>query len=126
MAYRCGKDSSITMGGTTLPMKQGTFTDSCEDVDVTNTTSSGYYECIAGVIKGEFSGTFVWKDDAMPNSNPPNLVSGQTVACVLTLYSGKSFTGTLFVRDVRYGTAVRDHVSYDVSGPFTGSYTLPS
>lgn len=126
MTFHSGYVSKLEVSGVELDMTSGSFTDSAEEVDVTNTTSGGFREVIAGLRTGELEATVNWQDDKLPNSSPPNLVAGRSVAVSFTLIDGKLFAGTLFCRQVQYNTAVRDKIAYRIQGRMSGSYSLPS
>ena len=128
MANRPGKLSSLTINGVALQMVDGSVTESADDIDVTNTESSGFYTSLAGILRLDISFNAVWTDTSnqMPSGSTPGIIGGAQLSVTFTLYSGKTFTGTIQIDNVAYNTAVRDAVRYSVTGHCTGSYTDPS
>lgn len=126
MAASAGKLSSLVINGTTMKMVSGSVKENADNIDVTNTASNGFYECIAGILKLSINADCIWESDALPSGDPPNIVAGQQEAITFTLGSAKSFTGTIQFDDVSYNTEVKGAVKYSFSGVCTGSYTDPS
>lgn len=127
MGYHSGKEGKVRIGSTDLCVVDWELDEEAEEIDVTNTCSGGDEEFIGGTVRTTGTCTAIWDDTALPNANPPNVNAGQTVTAQFFLgSSGKKFSGSFFIRRVRYRSQVKGRVEYSFEGKFTGTVTKPS
>ena len=112
--YYAGKLASIIIGGVTYPMENWSLDDSAEEVDVTNFTSLGFKQTIAGIGNASFtaSGPYI---GAAPIAGAYGLV-------IFSVAPGVSATRNMTITSVKVNTSVKDKAVLDISGVMTEKY----
>lgn len=113
MAFYPGKNASITIGGITYPGDSWGLDDETEEVDVTNFTSGGIQELIAGIDKGTIQVTGVYKG-SIPTK-------GATATFVLGIGGGLTATKLALITKVRTFTDVKGKAAWEVNASITAS-----
>lgn len=112
MAYYAGKNASITIGAVAYPMDTWTLDDTCEEVDVTNFTSGGARQVIAGITAGSMSASGPYTGIAP--------TAGNTGTIVFDVGGGGgTATRTILLTSVKKNTAVKDKATLEISGSIT-------
>lgn len=119
MAFFAGKSGSVSISATARPYDTWEIDATSEIVDVTNFTSSGYSENVAGVfqINVSFSG---------PYDGSEGIAQGDSVAVTFaTGGAGPSFVVTNRLSSVKISTATRNKAAtIAATGVSTGSHSL--
>lgn len=117
MAFASGKTGSITIS-TARPYDTFSLSFESEVIDVTNFTSSGYQENVAGVFHCDiqFSG---------PYDQAETIAQGALLSTVFVTGGSTSFTVSTRVKTVRIETGVRNKADQiSVSGTSSGTYSI--
>lgn len=132
MSYYAGKNGSVKLGSTSIPVKNWKVTHSIQELDTTTTGSNGFYEVQGGIEKLE--GTFEAQWDANQTNSP--FASGFNFKAGALLTNLKLYTNatdlngftvsSAFVKSNEVDLGVDAVVKYTVSFTSTGSYVLPS
>ena len=129
--YFSGKSGSVTIGSsspTTIAVKNWKLTDQSQELDVTSTTSSGFYEVQDGINKLEGSFQADWDATHSPTSQaivPCTKVANLNLAVSATGPTQYTITSA-FIKSVEPELAVDGVVSYTCNFVSDGSYTRPS
>lgn len=135
MAFYSGKGGKITFNSVDLPVIDYEANEENNLAQVTNAlTSSDADNALAAadayicgpVTKTEVTSNVVWDSAALPKSI--GLIPGLSAAATMQLgASGKSQTGTLFVRNLRPRVNTREGaIQYALAFLFTGAVTRPA
>lgn len=111
MAYYAGKNASITIQGISYPMDTWDLSDDTEEVDVTNFTSGGIRELIAGIYTGSMSTSGPY------NGTAPT--TGTTGTIIFNVGGGVTASRKIFLNSVKTNTAVKDKATLSISGSIT-------
>ena len=125
------KNATFTVSGSTVRITEGELTTSVEEVEISDNGSNGWQEFLegGGLARGELSFSGIWRSDAMPSADPPNIKPGAIEAFVLTLTTGKSFSGNVHFSEVVYalGEVGGDSaIMYEVTAQINGVLTYPT
>lgn len=116
-----GKSGWFRKDGTDYPFKAWRLKLSASPIDVTNFTSGGYSEFMAGFITGEVTASG-FLDSAL------QLTIGQSVTCSLGAGSGYSVSFTGILLDLTASTEVSKAAEVEImmrtNGEFTPSFAL--
>lgn len=129
MAYFTGKSGYLDADGTTVNVTSWSA-DSTADLAETSHSGSGGLKTFVVGLRG-LTGTVElnWDATSNPQTNPPNLVSGQTIDnFVLYLESGQGNldVDSAIINSVSYATPVDGNVTLSVSWTATGAWTAPA
>ncbi len=129
MAYFTGKSGYLDAGGTTVNVTSWTAEATADLSETSHSGSSGLKTFVVG-LRG-LTGTVElnWDAASNPQTNPPNLVDGQTISSfVLYLESGQGNldVDNAMINSVSYTTPVDGNVTISVSWTATGSWTAPA
>jgi hypothetical protein len=117
MAYYSGKSGTATIPGiTTLAVKTWSADHEQDTPEVTNKSSNGFYECIAGIEKLSGSADCVY--------NGHFVVVGSSGALTLNTPDMQTITATTFVTKVGYESDVAGAVTVKIDWVATGSFTI--
>lgn len=117
MAYYAGKNSSVTISASARPMDTWSLDLKCDPVDVTNFTSSGYQENVAGVFSADvsFGGPF---------DGTEGISQGDSVAVTLGVHASLSYAVTVRLSSVKISTDVKGVARIDATGTSNGSFSI--
>ena len=111
MPYYAGKFATLTIGGVAYPMDSWSLDQTMEEVAVTNVTSGGGRQVIAGIAGGSMSASG-------PYSGASPTV-GATGTVIFDVGGGSTASKTILLTSVKTATAVKDKATLDVSGSIT-------
>lgn len=118
MAYLAGKNASIQIGATTLAAVKCTLSGKTGEVNVTNFTSGGVENYIAGLVGGDLSATGIIEDGTLPD------LRGTVQSFTFTLTSGHTISGSILVNEQKWDADLAGAVTCDISGKLTGTITV--
>ena len=118
-SYLPGKNLSVTVNSTVLTVMTSNLTQESEEIDVTNTTSSGNYECIAGIKTTSFDYEMV-----MDSTSLESLATGVEYTASWAVSGGHSASGTVILFSKSHKAGAKG--AYTVSGraKFTRAVTV--
>ncbi len=117
MGFLAGMSGSVTVGTATWKLREWSLDMRTDASDVTNFSSSGYRENIAGLTGGSISASGPFDSTAMA------LTSGTSYSFVLGASATINFTVTARVTSIRVSTTVERAVEVNISAETTGSFT---
>ena len=129
MAYFTGKSGYLDADGTTVNVTSWTADSTVDLAETSHSGSSGLKTFVVG-LRG-LTGTVElnWDAASNPQTNPPNLVDGQTISnFVLYLESaqGNLDVDNAIINSVSYTVPVDGNVTISVSWTATGAWTVPA
>ena len=121
MAYECGNDGYVTVGGVRLDITSWDATENSDWSETTNTQSAGYKESIS--CKKWLSGTVNFNyDTALGPKGAPSIDAGDQVAIVLMTDGAENyaFTGNIMTVgwNVPAGAAITASFTFESNGAF--------
>jgi hypothetical protein len=125
------KGATLTIGGSAVNITTGELTTTVEPVEVPDTGSGGHMEYLpgGGLESGDFNFSAFFDDAALPSADPPNIRAGAIEPFVLTLSTGKTFSGNIFIEEVNYAlgdVSGSDAITYEVTGHISEPLTYPT
>ncbi len=126
MAAISGKVMKLSTGNTVVKLTRFDENLKVQKLDVTNSTSSGNGEYIAGISDGDVSFTIIYMLADTPYAvfDPKSASNPYTVTFFpVGATTASNTTGSLFVETFQIKSEIRGVVTADVTGSFTGGYT---
>ena len=117
MGFLAGKSGIITIGAATWKLSDWTIDMQTDALDVTNFSSGGAKENIAGLLSGKISASGAYDSASMA------LTSGTSYAFVLSMVSGTAITVTARVTNIQIKTDVKDAVRVSITAESTATFT---
>ena len=120
MAFYTGKTGSVTIGANAQPLTDWSLDGKVEPIEVTNFTSGGYQESVAGIASIDITASGPY--DGGAGAQP-----GDSASFVLAAGSGAgapSFTVTARVTSVKIDTNVKGVAMVSITAQSTGSFSV--
>jgi hypothetical protein len=117
MAFLSGKSGSVTVANASWKLREWSLDMRTDASDVTNFSSSGYRENIAGLTGGSLSMSGPYDSASMA------LTSGTSYSITLAASNTINFAVTARITNIRVSTSVERAVEVSVSAETTGSFT---
>jgi hypothetical protein len=121
MAYTPAKNLTLTFAGNTQKATDASFDGTIGEVDVTNTTSGGYYELITDITSGTLGFTVV-----VDSASVPSYKMGTSGTASFVMTGGRSTSGTVTILSVSENGGPRGAYQLRVSAKFSGTITGPA
>lgn len=109
MSYLPGKNLTVIINSKTLTVQTSNLTEESEEIDVTNTTSAGAYDAIAGIKTVSFD-----YDMVMDGASLETLTTGVEYTGSWAVSSGHSASGTVILFSKSHKAGAKG--AYTVSG----------
>lgn len=125
MAKLSGKSGTVSVDAATIQVRNWEFTQTADMLDVTSADSSGNREFISGLTGATGSFTAQWKSDENPHSDPPDILPGNSLACIFQagITGGPKYTVTALVNEITTSNPIEGVIEYSVSFTVTGAVT---
>lgn len=117
MAFLSGKGGSVTVGTASWKLREWSLDMRTDASDVTNFSSSGYRENIAGLTGGSLSCSGPFDSTAMA------LTSGTSYSFTLGASNTVNFAVTARVTNIRISTTIERAVEVSITAETNGSFT---
>lgn len=117
MGFLAGKGGSVTVGTATWKLREWSLDMKTDASDVTNFSSSGYRENIAGLTGASLSASGPFDSTAMA------LTAGTSYSFTLAVSNTVNFSVSARVTNIRVTTNVDRAVEVSISAESTGSFT---
>jgi hypothetical protein len=121
MPYVPAKNLTLTFASVTQKATDASIDYSIGEVDVTNTTSSGFHEFITDIIQGTLNFTVV-----VDSASVPTYKAGTSGTASFAMSGGRTTSGTVTILSVRENGGPRGAYQLQCSSKFSGTITGPA